>query len=141
MSVEAIEPLAIVTDYNGLVAALRRRIIELDTSLEAVDEVAGLPARYTSKALGRTRGLGRTSLGPLLGALAVKLAVVPDNEALARIRHRLPPRQTTGGERLQVDYRHNTKACRKAARELAAALVRLRRGTATRSATEKASGR
>jgi hypothetical protein len=33
MSVEAIEPLAIVTDYDGLVTALRQRIIDLGTSV------------------------------------------------------------------------------------------------------------
>jgi hypothetical protein len=35
-------------------------------------------------------------MGPILGALALKLAVIPDDEALARIRHRLPPRGTKG---------------------------------------------
>jgi hypothetical protein len=33
---------------------------------------------------------------PLLGALGLKLAVLPDDEALARIRHGLPPRGTKG---------------------------------------------
>jgi hypothetical protein len=98
MSVEAIEPLAIVTDYLGLVAALRRRIVELGTGMESVDAVAGLPARYTSKLLSRNNktSLGQTSMGPILGALGLKLAVLPDDEALARIRHRLPPRGPQG---------------------------------------------
>jgi hypothetical protein len=38
-----VEPLAVVTDYSGLIAALRRRVVELGTSLEAIDGVAGLP--------------------------------------------------------------------------------------------------
>jgi hypothetical protein len=37
----------------------------------------------------------------VLGALALKLAVLPDDDALARIRHRLTPRRI-GGERLEV---------------------------------------
>ena len=70
MSVEAIEPITVITDYRGLVTALRRRIVELGTSMESVDEVAGLPARYTSKLLSRNNktSLGQTSMGPILGA-------------------------------------------------------------------------
>jgi hypothetical protein len=98
MSVEAIEPLAIVTDYRGLVTALRRRIVELGTGMESVDAVAGLPARYTSKLLSRNNktSLGQTSMGPILGALGLKLAVLPDDEALAKVIDRLPPRGTKG---------------------------------------------
>jgi hypothetical protein len=98
MSVEAVEPLAIVTDYLGLVTALRRRIVELGTGMESVDAVAGLPARYTSKLLSRNykTSLGQTSLGPILGALGLKLAVLPDDEALAKVIDRLPPRGTKG---------------------------------------------
>jgi hypothetical protein len=98
MSVEAIEPIAVVTDYRDLVVALRHRIVELGTSMESVDEVAGLPQRYTAKLLapGGQKSLGRISLGPILGALGLKLAVLPDDEALARIRHRLPKRSRNG---------------------------------------------
>jgi hypothetical protein len=94
----AFEPLAIVTDYPQLIAVLRRRVVELGTSLRAVDELAGLPDHYvqTLLALGGRRSLGRTSMGPILGALGLKLAVLPDDEALARIRHRLPPRAPCG---------------------------------------------
>ena len=60
------EPIAVVVDYDGLLAALRQRAIELNTPLESIDEVAGLPTRYTTKLLGGMRGLGRVSLG-LLG--------------------------------------------------------------------------
>jgi hypothetical protein len=101
MTVHAIEPLAVVTDYRGLVTALRRRIVELGTGMESVDEVAGLPARYTSKLLSTNvrpgkKNLGPLSLGPLLGALGVKLALVADEEALAKVIDRLPQRGTRG---------------------------------------------
>jgi DNA-binding phage protein len=96
---DTIEPIAVFTDYRDLVVALRHRIVELGTHMSAVDEVAGLPARYTSKVLSLGQGrptLGLISMGPILGALGLKLAVLPDDEALARIRHRLPKRSRNG---------------------------------------------
>jgi hypothetical protein len=123
------EPLAIVADYDGLLGALRQRAIELNTPLESIDEVAGLPTRYTTKLLGGVRGLGRVSLGPLLGALALKLVVMPDNDALARVRHRLPPRDASGrGPPLEVGSGVGLRKARtRQARLLAAALMRLKR--------------
>jgi hypothetical protein len=132
MSVTAIEPLAVVTDYSGLVTALRQRIVELGTHMEAVDEVAGLPVRYTSKLMSANNqtSLGRVSLGPLLGALALKLAVVPDQDALARVRHRLLARDACGrGPSLLAGSAAGLRRARKRRdRELAAALMRLRSG-------------
>jgi hypothetical protein len=95
---DTLAPLAIVTDYLGLVTALRRRIVELGTGMESVDAVAGLPNGYASKLLSRNNktSLGRVSMGPLLGALGLKLAVLPDDEALAKVIDRLPPRGTKG---------------------------------------------
>jgi hypothetical protein len=98
---DSLAPLAIVTDYAGLLTALRQRIVEIGTHMEAVDDVAGLPLRYTAKLLSaRVRpgkpNLGPISLGPLLGALGLKLALVADEDALAKVRDRLPPRGTSG---------------------------------------------
>jgi hypothetical protein len=72
--------------------------------------------------------LGPMSLGAMLGALALKLAVVPDHEALARIRHRLPPRDASGrGPPLLAGPGVGRRKARtRRARELAAALMRLR---------------
>jgi hypothetical protein len=130
MSVEAIEPIAVVTDYNGLLAALRRRAIALNAPLEALDDLAGLPTRYVGKLLGGKHALGRVSFGPLLGALALKLAVMPDDEALARIRHRLPARDPCcrGPPLLAGPSVGRKKARTRRARELAAALMRLQKG-------------
>jgi hypothetical protein len=127
---EAIAPITVITDYDGLLAALRQRAIELNASLESIDEVAGLPTRYTTKLLGGVRGLGRVSLGPLLGALALKLVVMPDDAALARIRHRLPARDASGcGPRLEVGSGVGLRKARtRRARLLAAALRRLQKG-------------
>jgi hypothetical protein len=90
-----VEPrqLAIVDDYEGLVAALRRRIADLGTTMAVIDQVAGIPDGYTQKLIGRApvKRLGVISLGPVLGALGLKLAVVVDVEHEARIRSRLTP--------------------------------------------------
>jgi hypothetical protein len=72
---EPIKPLAVVTDYLDLIAALRRRVVELGTTLTSVDEVAGLSEYYSAHllSLGSPRKrLGQISMGPLLGALGVK---------------------------------------------------------------------
>jgi hypothetical protein len=88
-----------VTGYRGLVEALLSRKDELDVSFETIDHVAGLPVRYSAKVLGRQKMLGPTSLGALLGALALKLAIVSDEEQLARIKHRLIPSNWCKGKR------------------------------------------
>jgi hypothetical protein len=96
---EAIEPLAVFTDYRDLVVALRHRIVELGTHMTAVGEVAGLPTGYTAKVLSlgqATPALGRISMGPILQTLGLKLALVADEEALAKVIDRLPPRGTRG---------------------------------------------
>jgi hypothetical protein len=132
---EAIEPIAVVTEYAGLVTALRQRIVELGTHMEAVDEVAGLPLRYTSKLMSANNqtSLGRVSLGPLLGALALKLAVVPDDDALASLRHRLRQRGPRGPKLTDAAHRRR-------ARELAAALAKLRKGQRRRGAVTSVCG-
>jgi hypothetical protein len=87
--------LAVVHSYAELIAALRARVVELNTTGEAVDELSGLPARYTAKLLALpvpVKSLGPVSLAPLLGALGLKLIVAEDTEALEKIRHRLDQR-------------------------------------------------
>jgi hypothetical protein len=91
-------PLAIVRDYWELVTALKARMHELGVTMETVDHVAGLPARYTSKIFAPhpIKGLGRISMGPTLGALGVKLLLVEDAEQLARVKSRLVKRKQRG---------------------------------------------
>ena len=92
--------LAVVRDYDGLHEALRRRVIELDVAMASVDDPAGLPDRYVNKLLSpsQIKGIGRISLGPLLGALGLALVVVEDKDAMVRVR-RLP-RRGAGGPRI-----------------------------------------
>ena len=60
---------------DDLRAILRARFHELGVSFETVDNVAGLPARYTSKVLGLqpTRNFGQISLDALLPTAAIML--------------------------------------------------------------------
>src|SRR5579859_3722925 len=97
-----LHPVAIVADYDGLVMALRQRVVELDISLEILDEVSGLTPRYCSKLLSpnRIKTLGPMSLMAILGTLGLKLALVSDDEGLAKLRHRLPKRGA-GGPRIK----------------------------------------
>jgi hypothetical protein len=86
--------IATIHEYGDLVDALRRWFLDgVGTSFDAVDEVAGLPARYCSKLLAAEpmKGFGRKTLGPVLGAGGLKLLLVVDEPALAKVRHRPPP--------------------------------------------------
>jgi hypothetical protein len=87
--------IGVIRSYDELIEAIRARILELNTTGESVDYVAGLPLRYCAKLLApqRVRTIGSKSLAPLLGALGLALVVVEDEEQLARIRHRLEPRK------------------------------------------------
>jgi hypothetical protein len=88
--------LAEIHDYAGLVRALRARAEELDVSRETLDAVSGLQAGYSGKLLAQVKGVGRVSLGPLLGAMGCALVLVEDPEALAKVRPRLTPRLPQG---------------------------------------------
>jgi hypothetical protein len=99
----AVEPLAVVSDYPGLIAALRRRVVELGTTINAVDQLSGLPDGYVGKLLAprMPKTMGMTSLPVLLGCLGLKLALVHDEAALAKVRDRLPPRQSPAGKQIR----------------------------------------
>lgn len=78
--------LGTATDYHSFMVLLRARAAELKVSRDVLDEVSGLGARYVSKLLGPrpVRRVGMKTLGPLLGALGVRLVVEEDPEAMAR---------------------------------------------------------
>jgi hypothetical protein len=82
---------ATVTDYPGLIAALRSWMQELGTTMESVDEVCGWQSRHVNKLLAPTmiKTLGRVSMGAVLGALGLKLIVAVDEPVLARMKRRL----------------------------------------------------
>lgn len=80
--------------YAGLMAAMRALVVRRNTTYEELDALAGLPSRYTSKLFCKVpiKGIGRHSLGPLMGALGFELWVVEDAVALAQIRGRIVQR-------------------------------------------------
>src|SRR5262249_42058212 len=67
----------------------------LKVAYETIDDVAGLPSRYTAKLLAHApmRTLGRVSLGPTLQCLGMTLVAVEDLSALKRIESRLSKRR------------------------------------------------
>jgi hypothetical protein len=93
---EPAEPLATVTDYQGFVACLRRRITDLEVAIGSVEKLAGLAPAHLAHLLRGSRAFGPVSLGAVLGALGLKIAILHDPEQFDRIRHRLPRRAVTG---------------------------------------------
>jgi hypothetical protein len=90
-----------VTDYNGLIAALRARMAELNTTFAAVDHVAGFNQSYASKVLApsQIKTIGKKTLPLILGALGVRLQLVVDEVALVKIRRRLTESKWPAGRR------------------------------------------
>lgn len=74
-----------ISTYEQLRAALNRRRIELGLSMTDLDARAGWPDGYTGKVLSNPnsihscyrRNLGPSSMDLVLGALRVKLAIIP----------------------------------------------------------------
>jgi hypothetical protein len=99
--------LAEVREYQELIDAFKAWMAELNVCGRTVDDVAGLPDRYTAKLLAPVpiKGIGRTSLGPLLGALGLKLIVAVDHEVLERMRHRLDQRSEADVKRVTANAR------------------------------------
>jgi hypothetical protein len=85
------------SDYDGMLDGLRRRASELALAGERFDEYAGLPKGYLSKLIGvhPVRRIGMTSMGPLLSAMGVKLAMLEDPAATQRLKDRLVPRNNS----------------------------------------------
>jgi hypothetical protein len=79
-----------VGDYLDLVRILRSRVAEVNSTFENIDTLAGLSRSYTGKLLcdPPLKGMGIMSLFALLGALALRIKVEPDDEALAQLQAR-----------------------------------------------------
>jgi hypothetical protein len=83
-------PLASISSYEDLIAALRARQSALELSHEVLSEISGLPERYSSKVLSPrgSRRVGMLSLQLLLSGLGVKLLMVEDPVTLELYRSR-----------------------------------------------------
>jgi hypothetical protein len=107
------KPLAEIRTYDDLSAALRLRAESLKISRETIDAISGLQPGYAGKLLAPVpiKTLSRVSLGAMLGALGVKLILVPDVEMMAKIEKRLIKRRrrVDAGELMLAKYSHKKR--------------------------------
>lgn len=82
--------LAAFDDYDGLIAALRDRVDELQITRSLLDELSGLPTGLSGKifGLGRAKRIGMDSLWMLLPALGVRLTLEEDHNSIAQMSGR-----------------------------------------------------
>jgi hypothetical protein len=92
---DAPKQLAVVHDYDELIAAIRARRDELEVTHATLDHVSGLASGHTSKlfCIPPIKRLGMISLGAMLGSVGLMLVVVEDPAALARVSGRLVKRE------------------------------------------------
>jgi len=80
--------IAVVRTHDELHAALRARADQLGWTRTALDDLSGLANTHVSKLLAPVpiKRLGRSSLGPLLGAMGLVIIIAEDAELLERMR-------------------------------------------------------
>lgn len=101
-------------DHAQLIAVIRAWVVQLGVTYGSLDELAGLPERYVNKLLRPVpiKGLNRFSMGPLLGALGLKLVIAVNTEQLERMAKRHVANRWTQG-------RKDTEKRRAGAKQLA----------------------
>jgi hypothetical protein len=79
-----------ITGYDQLITVLRQRVVELNTTFDCINQIAGLTDRYLAQLLRpkAAKSIGPVSLFPILGALGLKLQLVPDADATAKLKRR-----------------------------------------------------
>jgi general stress protein YciG len=79
-----------VGSYSQLIELLRHRVEELGITLDTIDEVGGLAARYASKLLSNppVKSMGAMSLFAVLGVLGLRLQLCSDSAAIERLSRR-----------------------------------------------------
>ena len=87
-----------IPGYKGLVEACRQRANELGLSRLELDRIAGLPAGYSGKLLGKGNGtepnpkrMWPISLEAMLGTLGLRILLIEDEAATARTLARRTP--------------------------------------------------
>jgi hypothetical protein len=73
-----------LTGYDGLNGAFRARAEQLNITRDDIDVLGSLTRGHASKILAAypQKAIGRTTLGPILHALKLKLIVVPDEDVI-----------------------------------------------------------
>jgi hypothetical protein len=79
----------IAHEYRDLIELIRARIAELRISFEQADAICGLPSGYVGKLVNDQRRLGIVSLGCVMCALGLAIAIVEDDAQTLKIRPRL----------------------------------------------------
>jgi hypothetical protein len=107
-------------DYMELIDHLRAWFRELQVTSLSVDAYAGVADGFFNKAVAAMpiKSLGRRSLGPILGALGLKLILAVDPPALEKARQRLvqskfPGRCHTDSVLIRLSEAHMRKIRRK----------------------------
>lgn len=101
MSPDTPREIAVCWNYEGFIAACRERVKELEISLSSPSaaEITGLHKDHLPKLMSEKSGRCFTplTLGPLLGLLGMRIVLVEDSKALARLSRRLKKRSMEGG--------------------------------------------
>ena len=99
-------PAAEIRTYADLVAALRARKEQLDVSFATIEDVSGLQSGYCSKLMSPrpSKFFGELSLTLVLQTLGLKLILVEDEAAMAKLNGRLVKRYHAGQERHLVSH-------------------------------------
>ena len=122
--------LGVVRSYDDLIEVLRARALEIGATREAIDDVAGVQKGYTATALalGGAQGLGRTSMGPILGAHGIMLIAVEDLDAIRKYANRVKigkrAYQLNGVQNRPVILRFSRRYMKKIARKSAPARMK-----------------
>jgi hypothetical protein len=95
-----------ISSYDDLVSAFRERVDGLNISRRELDHLAGIAAGHSGKLLGerQVKRFGAVTLGPVLGALGLKLILIEDPEQTVKIRKRAEQRDSR-----QVRYKLQTE--------------------------------
>lgn len=101
-----VSPAMVITDHDSIVRVFRTRRLALGINQLAFDERTGLPSGYQGKLEAmltrpdakNARGIGRTSLPLVLGALRAELVMVPAGSVAVRERIPADVSGKAGGE-------------------------------------------
>jgi hypothetical protein len=114
-----------IEGYRGLVETCRQRADELSLSRLEIDRLAGLPAGYSGKLLGKDNSVPRkkrmwpASLEAVLGALGLQIIVIVDHAAASRTLSRRVPVDRTQQRVGESHWRTATKQPKEIAGPLA----------------------
>jgi hypothetical protein len=94
-ALRALPVFATVSDHNQLLAAIRRRVDELEINLATLEDIAGLQPNYATKVLGDPppkRACPFTTF-LMLQALGLDVQLVENRQAMERLRPRYAKRK------------------------------------------------